>query len=55
LVFAEREAEMHHFSGAIGHPKNPGSHRAVAMTAQEAARLIGFASYLFDFTEPRSK
>jgi Protein of unknown function (Hypoth_ymh) len=55
LVVAEREAEMHLFSGAIGHAKNPGSHRAVAITAQEAARLIVFASYLFDYAERRSK
>jgi hypothetical protein len=27
----------------------------VAITAQEAARLIVFASYLFDFAERRSK
>jgi hypothetical protein len=55
LVFAEREAEMHLFSGAIDHAKNPGSQRAVAITAQEAGRLIGFASNLFDFAERRSK
>jgi Protein of unknown function (Hypoth_ymh) len=55
LVPAEREAEMHLFSGAIGHAKNPGSHRAVAVTAQEAARLIIFASYLFDLAERRGK
>jgi uncharacterized protein (TIGR02391 family) len=50
LVPAEREAEMHLFSGAIGHAKNPPSHRDVAFTAQEAARLIIFASYLLDRT-----
>jgi hypothetical protein len=55
LVFAEREAEMHLFSGAIGHAKNPGSHRTVAITAQEAARLVIFASYLFDFAERRGQ
>jgi hypothetical protein len=55
LMYAEREAEMHLFSGAIGHAKNPGSHRAVAITAQEAARLIIFASYLFDLAERRSR
>lgn len=55
LVSAEREAEMHLFAAAIGHAKNPTSHRAVAMTATEAARLIVFASYLFDIVEQRAK
>jgi hypothetical protein len=55
LVPAEREAEMHLFAAAIGHAKNPTSHRDVAMTATEAARLIVFASYLFDIVEQRAK
>jgi hypothetical protein len=53
LVAAEREAEMHLFAGAIGHAKNPTSHRDVAITALEAARLIIFASHLFDIIERR--
>jgi hypothetical protein len=53
LVAAEREAEMHLFAGAIGHAKNPTSHRDVAVTAIEAARLIVFASHLFDIVERR--
>jgi hypothetical protein len=53
LVVAEREAEMHLFAGAIGHAKNPTSHRDVAITALEAARLIVFASHLFDIVERR--
>ena len=53
LVAAEREAEMHLFAAAIGHAKNPTSHRDVAMTALEAARLIVFASHLFDIVERR--
>jgi hypothetical protein len=52
---AEREAEMHLFSGAIGHAKNPPSHRDFAVTAQEAARLIVFASYLFSIVEQRAR
>jgi hypothetical protein len=52
---AEREAEMHLFSGAIGHAKNPPSHRDFAVTAQEAARLIVFASYLFGVVEQRAR
>jgi hypothetical protein len=54
LVVAEREAEMHLFAAAIGHAKNPTSHRDVAMTAPEAARLIVFASHLFDIVERRA-
>jgi hypothetical protein len=53
LVVAEREAEMHLFAAAIGHAKNPTSHRDVAMAALEAARLIVFASHLFDIVERR--
>jgi hypothetical protein len=52
---AEREAEMHLFSGAIGHAKNPPSHRDFAVTAQEAAHLIIFASYLFGIVEQRAR
>lgn len=53
LIVAEREAEMHLFAAAIGHAKNPTSHRDVAMTPLEAARLIVFASHLFDIVERR--
>jgi hypothetical protein len=55
LVPEEREAEMHLFAAAIGHAKNPTSHRDVAMTALEAARLFVFASHLFDIVERRAK
>jgi len=55
LVAAEREAEMHLFAAAIGHAKNPTSHRDVAITALEAARLSVFASHLFDIVERRAK
>ena len=53
LIAAEREAEMHLFAAAIGHAKNPTSHRDVAMTAPEAARLIVSARHLFDIVERR--
>jgi len=55
VVLAEREAVMYLFSGAIGHAKNPTSHRDVAITAQEAARLIIFASHLLDIVEQRAE
>jgi len=44
IIYSEREAEMHLFSGAIGHANNPASRRDVAISAPEAARLIVFAS-----------
>lgn len=55
LVAAEREAEMHLFAGAIGHAKNPASHRSIAIGPAEAARLIVFASYLFEIAERRGR
>ncbi len=48
LGMAEREAELALFAGAIGHAKNPGSHRHVQMTKIQAARLILFASHLLE-------
>lgn len=50
---AEREAEMHLFSGAIGHAKNPAGHRDFEISAAEAARLIVFASHLLNIVEQR--
>jgi len=54
LVPAERQSEMFLFTGAIGHAKNPASHRDVNLTRQEAARLIVFASHLLDIVEART-
>jgi hypothetical protein len=54
LVKAERESEMHLFSGACGHAKNPPSHRDVNLGRQEAARLIVFASHLLAIVEERA-
>jgi uncharacterized protein (TIGR02391 family) len=53
LVASEREAEGNLFSGAIGHAKNPGSHRDVMLSPEEAARLIVFASHLLGIVEQR--
>lgn len=54
LPAAERQSEMSLFVGAIGHAKNPTSHREVNLTREEAAKLIVFASYLLDRVEKRS-
>jgi uncharacterized protein (TIGR02391 family) len=53
VIHAEREAEMFLFVGAIGHGKNPGSHRDVEMDRTEAARLIIFASHLLALIDKR--
>ena len=50
-VFAEREALMHLYSGAIGHCKNPPSHRDVSVNCLTAARLIALASHLLSELE----
>jgi uncharacterized protein Ymh len=43
---AERQAVMEMFSGAIGHGRNPPSHRDIVIKRENAAQLIGLASYL---------
>ena len=53
ILPAEREAEMFLFAGAIGHGKNPGSHRDVEMDRTEAARLVVFASHLLALVDKR--
>lgn len=52
-VAAERQAEMFLFAGAMGHAKNPPSHRDVAMDRVQAVRLIAFASHLLHIVEIR--
>jgi hypothetical protein len=54
LIAAEREAEANLFAGAIGHAKNPTSHRDVSLTPEAASRLIAFASHLLDIVEKRT-
>lgn len=53
-VAGEKQALSDIFAGAIGHAKNPGSHRTVNLTAIEAADLIGLASYLLGIVETRA-
>jgi uncharacterized protein (TIGR02391 family) len=45
-VLGERVAVMELYAGAMGHCKNPSSHRDVRIERTEAAQLILFASYL---------
>ncbi len=45
---AERQGLMDLFAGAIGHAKNPQSHRVHTIGLGDAARLLLFASYLCD-------
>jgi uncharacterized protein (TIGR02391 family) len=51
VVLSEREALAHLFAGAIGHCKNPQSHREVRLRRTQAAHLIVFASYLLEEVE----
>lgn len=53
-VPAERDAEMHLFSGAIGTIRNRVGHHDVNLPPQEAARLIVFASHLLEIVERRT-
>jgi uncharacterized protein (TIGR02391 family) len=53
-VAGEREAVSALFAGAMGHVKNPPSHREVNNDRANAARLITFASYLLDYAAVRT-
>jgi uncharacterized protein (TIGR02391 family) len=50
-VVAEQQAVMELYAGAMGHFKNPPSHRDVAIRRNAAAQVICFASYLLDEAE----
>jgi uncharacterized protein (TIGR02391 family) len=50
-VVGEREGIMFLFAGAIGHCKNPPSHRKVDIAPVTAARLITLASHLLSWVE----
>lgn len=52
-VRAEREAVRSLFAGAIGHAKNPQSHRETPVSMNEAAQLLAFAGYLMGHVEYR--
>ena len=52
---AEKQARSDLFAGAIGAYKNPGSHRDVDFTAEEAVELIVMASYLLRIVDSRSQ
>lgn len=52
---AEQKARAHLFAGAIGSYKNPGSHRNVDFTAEEAAEVIIVASHLLRIVDSRQK
>jgi uncharacterized protein (TIGR02391 family) len=54
LPGSEQQGMSDLFTGAMGHAKNPPSHRDVKIFAKDAARLILFASYLLDLAEWRA-
>jgi len=50
---AEQEALAHLFAGAIGSYKNPHSHRAVSIEAEEAVEMIMLGSHLLKIVDSR--
>ena len=52
---SEKQARSDLFAGAIGAYKNPGSHRDVDFTAEEAVELTTLASYLLRIVDSRSQ
>jgi hypothetical protein len=54
LPASERQAMADLYAGAMGHAKNPSSHRDVKLRRLEAVRLIIFASYLLELAQIRA-
>ena len=52
---AEKQARSDMFAGAIGSYKNPGSHRAVEVTMEEATEVIIVASHLLRIVDSRNQ
>ena len=52
---SEKRARADLFAGAIASYKNPGSHRDVEMTTEEAAEAIIFASHLLRIVDSRQR
>ena len=52
---SEKQACSDLFAGAIGYCKNPGSHREVEITAEEAVEMIALASLLLRIVDSRNQ
>ena len=53
VLNAERETMSHLITRAVGHAKNPQSHREKPVRIEEAVSLLLFASYLLEIVKSR--